>query len=164
MGTTSLSEMSVSDLLIMHTGIADELRLRGFIRSTNNPVGDFAEYLFCAAFGWTQAPASETGFDATDEVTGLRYQIKGRRPHLLNASRQLSALRRLDQSPFDVLAAVLFTLSYAVLRAALIPIDVVRKFAKYGGHSNSFKFILRESVWNEAGVSDVKDQLAAALP
>jgi hypothetical protein len=31
-------------------------RLFGVIRRSNNPIGDLAEYLYCRAVGWKQAP------------------------------------------------------------------------------------------------------------
>lgn len=48
---------------------------RGMVRSANNPTGDLAEYLFCHAFGWQQAPSSERGYDATG-ADGTRYQSR----------------------------------------------------------------------------------------
>jgi hypothetical protein len=60
-----LTLMTAAQLLALHAQIGEELRERGVVRSANNPTGDFAEYLFCAAFGWQQAPNSERGFDAT---------------------------------------------------------------------------------------------------
>ena len=77
--------------------------------------GDFAEYLFCAAYGWAQASNSEKGFDA---IGNDGNQVKGRRITIRNSSRQLSAIRDLDG--FDTFAAVLFDDLYRVVRAAMI--------------------------------------------
>lgn len=123
----------------LQAAIMEELRSREVLRSANNPTGDLAEYLFCAAFGWKQAANSEKGFDATD-TNGIRYQIKGRRILRRNPSRQLSAIR--DLTGFDVLAAVLFDDNYNITRAALIPAAMVKEKAVYVGHTNSHKFIL----------------------
>lgn len=149
---------TVSELLKAHTLVLDELRDRGILRSANNPTGDYAEWLFCRAFGWEQAANSVKGYDATD-VDGIRYQIKGRRLHQHNTSRQLSAIRDLDG--FDVLAGVLLDASFAVARAALIPPDVVREHARFTQHTNSHRFLLRDDIWNAAGVRDVTDELRA---
>lgn len=73
-GDMNYSALSVSDLLKTHTGVLDELRARGILRSANNPTGDYAEWLFCQALGWDQAANSVKGFDATD-ASGVRYQI-----------------------------------------------------------------------------------------
>jgi hypothetical protein len=89
-----LRDLTPPELLVMHAAVSEELRRRGVIRSSSNPVGDLAEHLFCRAFGWKQAPNSMRDAEATDAAE-VRYQIKGRRltPH--NNSRQLGALREL---------------------------------------------------------------------
>ena len=118
-----LSGLSPSALLALHAQVADELRSRGITRSSNNPTGDLAEYLFCKAFGWTQSGNSNPSIDAIDS-SGIRYQVKGRRITRYNNSRQLSAIRDLAGARFDFLAGVLFSEDYTVMRAALIPHSV----------------------------------------
>ena len=152
----SLRDKSVVELLALHVSISEELRTRGVLRSANTPTGDLAEYLFCAAFGWTQENNSTKAFDACDD-DGKRYQIKGRRIHGRNKSRQLSAIRTIDG--FDTLAAVVFDDHFRVLRAALIPAEIVRNHSKYIPHTNSHKFILRDSVWDIPGVVDGTERL-----
>jgi hypothetical protein len=155
-----LQELSVSKLLQLHAQIGEELRTRGVARSANNPTGDLAEYLFCRAFGWKQAPNSERGFDATGP-DGTLYQIKGRRIHQRNKSRQLSAIRDLEKKPFDILAGVLFDDDYTVLKAALIPRAIVENQSTYVTRTNSHKFMLRDGVWDEQSVIDVTQELRA---
>jgi hypothetical protein len=152
----NLQTKSIFDLLALHTAIMEELRGRGILRSANNPTGDLAEYLFCAAFGWAQEYNSAKAFDAMGE-DGTRYQIKGRRIHRRNRSRQLSAIRDLDG--FDILAAVLFDDDYRIMRAALIPAAVVRERSTYIEHTNSHKFLLRDAIWDAPGVEDVTARL-----
>lgn len=159
----NLDQFSVSDLLSLHARIGESLRDRDIVRSANNPTGDLAEYLFCKAFGWEQAPNSERGFDATG-ADGTRYQIKGRRIHRRNKSRQLSAIRNLSSRPFDVLAGVIFDDDFRITRAALIPFDVVERRVAYVAHTNSSKFMLRDEVWDDEGVDDVTAQLTLAMP
>lgn len=159
----NLSALSVSDLLSLHAGISETLRERGIVRSANNPTGDLAEFLFCKAFGWEQAPNSERGFDATS-AGGIRYQIKGRRIHRRNKSRQLSAIRDLPGKHFDVLAGVLFDDDFRVMQAALVPFDVVKSRATYVAHTNSSKFMLRDEIWHEPGVEDVTAKIREAMP
>lgn len=158
-----LAQMPAAELLRLHAQIGEELRARGVVRSANNPTGDLAEHLFCAAFGWAQAPNSERGFDAVGP-DGTRYQIKGRRVHRRNPSRQLSAIRDLAGGHFDVLAGVIFDDDFCVVRAALIPRGVVEGRSTYVSHTNSHKFILREDVWSAPGVRDVTAEVAAAMP
>ena len=158
-----LSALSVPQLLSLHAGIGEALRERGVVRSANNPTGDLAEYLFCEAFGWEQAPNSERGFNATGK-DGKRYQIKGRRIHRRNKSRQLSAIRDLSGRHFDTLAAVLFDDDFRVTRAALIPFEVIERRATYVAHTNSNRFMLRDDIWDEPDVSDVTEEIRKAMP
>lgn len=155
-----LKPLTISELLQAHSGILEELRGRGILRSANNPTGDYAEWLFCRAFGWEQAANSVKGYDATD-AEGTRFQIKGRRLHQHNTSRQLSAIR--DLAGFDVLAGVLFGAEFGVARAALIPSSVVRDRSTFTKHTNSHRFLLRDDIWDAAGVKDVTSDLRAVI-
>lgn len=147
---------TIAELLALHVAIMEELRERDVLRSANNPTGDLAEYLFCAAFGWAQESNSAKAFDAKGG-DGTRYQIKGRRIHRRNRSRQLSAIR--DLGGFEILAAVLFDDEYRILGAALIPAAVVREHSTYIRHTNSHKFLLRDAIWDVPGVVDVTADL-----
>jgi hypothetical protein len=89
-----LRNLTPPELLVMHAAVSEELRGRGVTRSSNNPVGDLAEHVFCRAFGWTQAPNSMRDAGATDDAQ-VQYQIKGRRLTSHKKSRQLGALRDL---------------------------------------------------------------------
>ena len=155
---SEFKDVSLRGLLGLHAGIMDELRRRGVARSANNPTGSLAEFLFCRAFSWKQADNSQRGYDAVDG-NGKRYQIKGRRLHRYNRSRQLSAIR--DVEGFDALAAVLLDHQYRVSRAALIPGVVVCERLKFVGHTNSHKFMLTDDVWEDGRVRDVTGDLRA---
>lgn len=158
-----IKSLSVAELLVLHAQVGEELRERGVVRSANNPTGDLAEYLFCRAFGWQQAPNSERGYDAIGS-DGVRYQIKGRRIHRRNKSRQLSAIRDIGGGHFDVLAGVLFDDDFNVVKAALVPIAFVVERSTYIAHTNSNKFMLRDDVWTASGVRDVTAEIRAAMP
>jgi hypothetical protein len=155
-----ISGLTTMQLLAVHARVADELRERGVTRTLNNPTGDFAEYLFCKAFGWAQGNNSNAYIDAVGS-DGMRYQIKGRRLTRLNKSRQLSGIRKLSGAHFDFLAAVLFAEDYTVFKAAIIPFSVALERATFVEHTNSHKFILRDDVWNAVGVQDVTGHLRA---
>jgi hypothetical protein len=166
MGTSpfaiDLAGLKTTELFSAYGAIMDELRRREIVRSSNSPLSDYAELLFCKAFGWKRERNSAAGYDAVDESTGVRSQIKGRRltPH--NASRQLSAIRNLDATPFDELAGVLVDEEFQVVRAALVPVAVVRAKSVHVAHTNSWKFLLRDAVWIIPGVRDVTEELKAA--
>jgi hypothetical protein len=118
-----VTRSSPKELLALHATVAEELRTLGITRSSNNPTGDLAEYLFCKAFSWAQAGNSNRNIDAT-AADGTRYQIKGHRMTRHSKSRQLSGIRDFQGRHFDFLAGVVFTETYEVLRAAIIPYGV----------------------------------------
>jgi hypothetical protein len=154
--------VSVRDLLQTYCDVMAELRKREVLRSSNNPVADFSELLFCRAFGWNREGASATGFDAICSK-GLRYQIKGRRLTAENPSRQLSFIRRLPEHQFDLLAGVLFHSGFQIQRAALIPHEVVEERARYSKHANAWLFDLKDEVWGAPGVVDVTESLLSTF-
>ena len=155
-----VTALSPKELLTLHAGVAEELRARGIMRSSNNPTGDLAEYLFCKAFGWKRSGNSNPKIDATGD-NGARYQIKGRRMTRHNKSRQMGAIRDFPGKHFEFLAAVLFAEDYEVFRAAIVPYAVVETRAKFIEHTNSHKFILRDDVWTVPEVRDVTAELRA---
>jgi len=155
-----LENLTVAELLSTYNAILDELRRREIVRSSNNPLSDYAELLFCRAFQWVREGNSKAGHDATD-AAGLRYQIKGRRLTRHNPSRQMSAIRGLDASPFDYLGGVIVDEDFKIVRAALVPVAVVRERSDHVAHTNSWRFLLRDDVWTLPGVRDVTAELQA---
>lgn len=157
---TDWKTLPSTELLKLHAALADELRDREILRSSNNPTADVAELLFCRAFGWTQAAKSFPSADATC-ADGKLYQIKGRRITSVNGSRQLGALRKLSDGGFHYLAAVLFAPDYSVVRAAIIPHELVLTNSVYVKHTNAWRFLLRDASWSWPGVRDVTEELRA---
>lgn len=157
----TIRQASVGQLLMLYGEVMDELRSRGVVRTGNSPVGDYAELLFSRAFGWELESNSASGHDAVDSA-GMRYQIKARRLGTSNASRQLSAIRRLEDQSFDYLAAVLFDPIFKVTRAIILPHSVVVTKAKRAEHTNSWRFILDDRIWMIDGARDVTAELAVA--
>lgn len=159
----ALTAESAPALLALYSAIVEELHERGIVRSTNNPVGDYAEYLTARAFDLSLAGNSSIGYDAVSD-DGIRYQVKSRRLTPRNPSRQLSAIRGLEpgSDPFDFLVGILFTADFVVLRAALVPVAVVRQLAVRNDYVNAWRLILRDSVWTTPGVKDVTDRIRAA--
>jgi hypothetical protein len=152
--------LSDSQLLSGYGAILVELRRREIVRSSNNPLSDYAELLFCKAFGWSRENKTAFGHDATDGA-GLRYQVKGRRLTRDNRSRQMSAIHNLDKTPFDQLAGVLVDEAFHIIRAALVPVAVVRAKSLYVAHTNSWRFLLRDEIWNLPDVREVTEELRA---
>jgi len=149
------------EFLTLHAHIAEELRQRAIARTSNNPTGDLAGYLFFKAFGWAPSRNSKFNIDAIAK-DGSRYQIKGRRVTRHNKSRQMSAIRDFSRHHFDYLAGILLTEGYGAPRAALIPYAIVEQRAKFVKHTNSNRFTLHDDTWTAPGVRDVTQELANA--
>lgn len=154
-------DASVRELLLLQAEILNELRDRQIVRTSNSPLGDYSELLFATAFGWEPQRNSSSGYDAID-TEGTRYQIKSRRITPWNSSRQLSAIRRLPEAHFDILAAVLFDETFRVMKAVLVPHSVVLAHAIRVEHTNSWRFMLHDRTWSFDGVTDVTAKIAAA--
>jgi hypothetical protein len=150
---------AASGLLALHAAALDELRERRIVRSANGPGGDYAELLFVEAFAWTRMKNSAAGYDAID-AANIRYQVKSRRIHSPATSRQLSALRNFSDATFDFLAGVLFNKDYSVMRAAIIPYNIIQ--VRFSEYTNSSIFFLEDRIWNLRGVRDVTQELRSA--
>lgn len=157
-----LQHGSIHQLICLQAQVIDELRKRGVVRTNNNPIGDYAEYLFAHAMNWTLSGNSTSGHDAVC-TQGVRYQIKARRLGLANASRQLGAIRKLESQQFEYLAAILFKADFSILRAVIIPHDIVAQFAKPTPHTNSWRLMLDDRLCNHQGVSDVTGRIASEV-
>ncbi|MCS6626421.1 hypothetical protein N0B44_26215 [Roseibacterium beibuensis] len=155
-----LARASIRALLTLHAEVMEELRRREVVRTSNSPVGDYAELLFSTAFGWALENSSAAGHDATDK-DGVRYQIKSRRLTRHNGSRQLSFLRRLPERKFDYLAAVLFDARYQVRRAIILPHEGLEARCRYSKHANGWLFRLEDSSWDMTGARDVTEEIRA---
>jgi hypothetical protein len=129
-----------------------ELLRRGLVRTANNPVADYAEYLVAQRLNATLASSSTSGYDAIS-ADGTRYQIKARRLTRERASRQLSVLRNLDADSFDVLVIVLFGRSFELTGMWAVPIEVVRTNAVYRSHVNGHVLHARATLLDDPRVT-----------
>jgi hypothetical protein len=156
-----LESLSASDLLAQYVAIMNELRRREILRSSNNPVADYAELLVSRALGLELVTKSTAGYDAV-APDGTRYEIKGRRPTTHNRSRQLSAIRNLDSDHFHFLAGVLFNEDFSVARACLVPLAVVKEKAAYRAHTRASILHLNDSLWLHSDVRDIMAEVQGA--
>ena len=155
-----LASPSNRELLKLYTELMTELRSRGVVRTSNGPGADVAEGLVAKALSLTLNAASTAGYDGIDP-NGRKIEVKCRRLTRHNDSRQLSAIRNLESAHFDLLAGVLFNEDFSVMKAALIPFQVVKDHAVFVKHTNGWKFVLRDSIWALPGVEDITDRLKA---
>lgn len=98
-----LNRMNETELLQTNGSVIDELIRRGVIKTRNNPVGDYTEWLVSKRLALKMKGNSQKSFDAVD--TGeMRYQIKGRCS--VGGSVQFSPIGNLDEHGFNFTIAV----------------------------------------------------------
>ena len=151
-----LSTMNQRQLRRLHTEIMDAFRRRRAASGAGHLTAKLARFLFCAAYGWREAPAREKGYSAVD-AEGLRFLIRGRRLVGYSPSRELSAIADIDE--FSTLAAVLLDGDLRVVRAALVPHAVVLEWGSFVRATNRCAFKLSNEVWRDARVVDATGRL-----
>lgn len=151
-------EYSILDLLGQHSKILSELRHRGVLRSKNNPVGDYGEWLVSRSLGLTLEKNSVKGFDAKD-ASGFRYQIKARRITPDNRSTQLSVIRNLEGKGFDFLIAVILNEAWQIQCAAIIPHKTIFELATFRAHVNGYVMHLRQRELSHPEVKNISEML-----
>ena len=137
----------------------EDLKRRKVVRTRNNPIGDYTEWLVARGLKLKLAENSSAGFDATDPL-GTKIQIKGRRISTKNKSRQLGAIRKLDSKNFDYLAAVIFDNNCHVIDALLIPHRVIYDYANYSAHQNAHILHLKGLILNDPRIKDIKKDIS----
>ena len=138
--------MTDEDLLTLYAELMEHLRDRGLIRSSNNPVADYAERVAVERMKLKRAGKEERGFDATDRGRN-KYQVKGRRLTRHNQSRQLGVIRNLDEHLFDYLVAVIFGEHFEVLEIWSVPYNFVREHARWSKQQNGHILQARQELF-----------------
>jgi len=145
-------------LLGDYARILSELRARGVVRTSNAPLGDYAEYVALSVYGGELAPNSAKSFDLTAS-DGRTVQVKARTlSQTTSPSAVFSVFRSFD---FDVASLlVLDSRSYALLWAREMTPEAVRNAARWSPHVNGH--LLRMSVAERDG-TDVTARYAAVM-
>lgn len=143
-------------LLEFYGEIINELRDRKIIRSSNNPVADYAEYIVAKKLKLSLTSNSNKDFDAVDKKTGVKYQIKSRRITKFSKSRQLGVIRNLDRSEFNFLIAVIFDEKFRVLEIYKIPKKIIKKYARFSKHQNGYILQAKGKVLLDKNVIKIK--------
>ena len=144
MKSEKLTGMDEQELLRLYSALMEELRGRELVRSSNNPVADFAERIAVEHMTLTRLGKEERGHDAIDG-NGKKYQIKGRRVTRHNSSRQLGVIRDLDEKLFDYLVAVIFDEDFSVNEIWKIPYGFVKEHSRFSKHQNGHILIARSA-------------------
>lgn len=137
--------------------IMEELFKRGVIRTYNNPVADYAEWLSAKKLGLTLETNSRAGFDGKNKK-GTKYQIKCRRLTARNVSTQLGVIRKLSAKEFDYLIGILFNSDFTVQAAYLIPHKVIKKYAEYSEHQHGHILYLRSELLKDKEVKNITNK------
>jgi hypothetical protein len=156
----NFNELGIKDLLRLQSSVIDELKDRRVVRTKNNPLGDYTEWLVAKALNLELQANSKAGYDGMDK-NNVRVQIKGRRITPDNRSRQLSAIRKYDEKDFDELAAVIYDENFDVIDAVLIPHEVVGEYASFRKHVNAHILILKGPILSDQRVKCIKEALCS---
>ncbi len=161
----SLKTLTTSQLFCCFADMLDELKARKVIRTRNNPVADYAEWLVAQKLGVLLEHNSKRGYDAVDNKNHICYQIKSRRLDLTNKSRQLSTIRNLKNAEFDYLIGILFNrdftlkeaykIPHGVIEAYKIPHGIIEKHSRYSKHVNGYIVSLRGDILTAPGVENI---------
>ena len=154
-----MNETEIKEKLKAYAGILDSLKSAGIVRTYNSPVGDYAEWLVSEKLGLELQKNSKAGFDALDNNTKTRYQIKSRWTHPGNNNRRLNVIRDYDTKPFDYLIAVVFGEQFEVEEAYSIPHEVIGEYFPLNNHQNGIVVTLTQQFVSDSRVRDIKDDL-----
>ncbi len=135
----NLKDMDEQTLLHLYSDLMDELRDRELIRSSNNPVADYAEKVAVETLHLERAGKEAKGYDAIDGH--IKYQVKGRRITRHNNSRQLGVIRNLDEKLFDFIVAIIFNEDFSIKEIWKIPHQFIKENSRYSKIQNGHIFI-----------------------
>lgn len=175
-----LTGATLADLFTLYGCILDRLSSREVIRTRNQPLGDYSEWLVCRALrGLLADNKSEKAFDV---VTDLGAPLLGGRgPHrgahqralIQVKARAIPAQPRRDQlqtSPFhaggfDYLALVLHrTSDFHVEHAVLMPVSAVHVYARpaTARRDDVLRLWMTQQVMTDPSTTDITDLLRTA--
>ncbi|WP_231758782.1 DUF6998 domain-containing protein [Microbulbifer elongatus] len=156
----NLEDLKIKELLKLQASVTKELQRREVVRTQNNPLGDYTEWLVANALDLELEANSKAGYDGISK-SGVKIQIKGRRVTPKNKSRQLSAIRKYKERDFDELAAVIYDEEFNVIEALIIPHEVVGEYASYREHVNAHILILKGPILTDPRVRCIKQALSS---
>ncbi len=144
-----LKRFTEAELLSLYADLIKELLERKVIRTTNNPVADYGEYVVAKRLKLKLENNSHKGHDAVDSKK-KKYQIKSRRQTDRNKSTQLGVIRDIDKKPFDFLVAVIFNSDFSIQAMWKFPVGIIKKYARYCKHQNGHILTLRSGILEDS--------------
>lgn len=161
--TPQIAGLSTKGLLRLYKQILLQLKQREILTTKDNPVGGYGEWLVARAFGGKRLGNSNKSVDVLTP-DGMRLQVKTRWLAEENDSRQLSAIRNLDEDAFDCIIAVLLDKDFGVAEAYQIPREAVKRLAKWSEHTNSHRLVLTPEVCSDSACQNITEKIRAADP
>lgn len=133
-----MEKKDAAGIMAQYAAILKKLNDEKVVRTHNSPVGDYAEWLTAETLKLSLCRNSKAGYDAIDEITNVRYQVKSRWDHSgKGTSFVFNVIRDLDKGdPFDFLIAIVFAPDFSVKKAYRIAVADVRRITKHNAHQN----------------------------
>lgn len=147
----NIKNFKTKELLSLYSNILEELLSRKIVRTANNPVADYAEYLVADKMNLVLANNSNLGYDALDK-DGIKYQIKSRRFNNHREPRQLGVIRDIEKNSFDFLIAIIFDFNFNVLEAYKMPKELIPEYARFSMHQRGHILKLSSGIINDKKV------------
>lgn len=143
-----LESMETGEIMHLYGSLLNALSERGVVRTRNSPVGDYAEWLVSQRMGLHLEQNSQKGYDATDSMTGTRYQIKSRWEHgeVSAQGRLLNVIRNYEAVQFDYLIILIFDDEFRVKEAYQVPHELIGQYGRYSKHQNGY-LITAHGAW-----------------
>ena len=156
-----MKDKTTIELLEIYSNILTELNDRKVVRTYNSPVGDYAEWLVSKTFGLKLEKNSKKGYDAIDEKSNVKYQIKSRweRNTTSKGSRKLSVIRNYEDNQFDFLIIVIFDAKFNVKHAYKLPHHIIKNYATYNTHQNGYILHAIGEFIKDSETEDITEQL-----
>ncbi len=152
-----LGELKSIELLRLQASATAELKRREIVRTNNNPLGDYTEWLVANVMDLELTSNSEAGYDAISKQ-GLKFQIKGRRITPERPSRQLSAIRNYAEKDFDWLIAMIFDKDFNILNAYIMPHSVIGNYYPHRNHVNARVVVMSGAIIKDEKVVEITEK------
>ena len=131
-----LIRATTTELLAQYAAILTELRARGVVRTSNAPLGDYAEYIALEVYGGALAPNSAKSYDIA-AADGRLVQVKARAwSPAMRAGESFSVFRSFD---FDVAVLTLFDArTYEIRWAKEMTPEQIKAVARWSQHVRGY--------------------------
>jgi hypothetical protein len=152
MAVPNLKRLSVRELLAVWASSLRELKDRGVVRTSNNPIGDIAEELVALHYGGERGSFSQKTWDV--RVGDELLQVKALRRTGARGRRNLSPIRSDDG--YSAVVVVIFTEDLRVDTALRVPRKVVNELFPRRAHVNGRVILVGPRLLVHPGVQMIK--------